>query len=77
MVHNNSYLAEVFTRPPLTAHRRQPNITNLLIRAQLPNNEKKKRVIKCMKKCGKGCPACPYIKEEKKCHNKQQGMENQ
>ena len=24
-------------------------------------------MIKGMKKCGKGCPACPYIKEGKKC----------
>ena len=30
-----------------------------------------------MKKCGKGCPACPYINEGKKCQNKQQGVENQ
>ena len=29
-----------------------------------------------MKKWGKGCPASPYIKEGKKCQNKQQGMEN-
>ena len=39
-------LAEVFTRPPLTAYRRQPNIRNYLIRAKLPKkiteDEKKK-----------------------------------
>ena len=73
MVHKNSYLAEVFTRPPLTAYRRQPNLRNYLIRAKLPKNERNKRVIKGMKKCGKGCPACPYIKEGKsvKINNKE------
>ena len=29
MVNRNSYLAEVFTRPPLTAYRRQPNIRTI------------------------------------------------
>ena len=60
MVHKNSYLAELFTRPPLTAYRRQPNIRkkNYIIRAKLQKNEKKKRVIKSMKKC-----ACPYTPE--------------
>ena len=29
MVHDNSYLAEVFTRPPLTAYRRRPNIKGM------------------------------------------------
>ena len=36
MVHKNSYLGEVFTRPPLTAYRMQPNIRNYIIRAKLP-----------------------------------------
>ena len=73
MVHKNSYLAEVFTRPPLTAYIRQPNIRNYLTRAILPKNSKKKAVLKCLKKCGKGCPACPYIKEGKsvKINNKE------
>ena len=35
MVYKNSYLAEVFTRPPLRSYRRQPNIRNYLIRAKL------------------------------------------
>ena len=59
MVHKNSYLAEVFTRPPLTAHRRQPNKRNYLIRAKLPKNEKENIFIKGTQKYGKGCPACP------------------
>ena len=46
MVHKNSYLAEVFTKPPLSAYRRQPNIGNYLIRAKVTKNEKKKRLIK-------------------------------
>ena len=64
MVQKDLYIAEVFTRPPLTAYRRQPNIRNHLIRAKLPKNEQKKIVIKGMKKCGKGFPAYSYIKEE-------------
>ena len=65
MVHKNSYLSEVFTRPPLTSYRRQPNIRNYLIRAKLPENEKKSGGLKGMNKCCKWCPACPYIKEGK------------
>ena len=65
MVHKHSYLANVFSRPPLTAYRKQPNIRNYLIGAKLPKNEKKKIGIKGMKKYVKGCPACPYIKEGK------------
>ena len=42
MVHKNSYLAEVFTRPPLTAYRMQPNIRNYLIRAKLPKIKRTK-----------------------------------
>ena len=36
-------------------------------------NKNLKRVIKGMKKCGEGCPACPYIKEGKsvKINNKE------
>ena len=30
-----------------------------------------------MKKCRKGCPACPYIEKGKKCQNKQQERKNQ
>ena len=65
MVQRNNYLAEVFERPPVTAYRRQPNIRNYLVRAKLPNSSKEKRMVKGMKKCGKGCIACPFIKEGK------------
>ena len=69
MVSRNKYLGEVFKRPPITAYRRQPNIRNLLIRAKLPTNTNEKRIIKGMKKCGKGCPACPSIREGKSLTN--------
>ena len=61
----DSYIKEVFPRPPLTAYRRQPNLRNLLIRAKVPKNGNSRRETKGMSKCGKGCTACPYIKEGK------------
>jgi hypothetical protein len=66
MVSQDSYLAEVFKQPPLTAFRRQKNIRNHIIRAQVPKLSKyNKRIINGMKKCGQNCTACPYIKEGK------------
>ena len=65
MVSRNSYLKEVFPRPPITAYKRQPNIRNLLVRAKVPKNSNQTRKLKGMFKCGKGCPACPFIREEK------------
>ena len=65
MTAKNTYLAEVFKRPPITAYRRQPNLRNFLIRAKVPTNKENQRVLKGMKKCGKGCASCPYIKETK------------
>ena len=61
----DSYLGEVFPRPPIIAYRRQPNLRNLLVRAKVPKNSENKRKIKGMTKCGKSCPECPFIKEGK------------
>jgi hypothetical protein len=65
MVGQDTYLAEVFKEPPLTAFRRQKNIRNHLIRALVPNISRPKRNLTGMNKCGKNCSACPYIKEGK------------
>ena len=68
MTSQDSYLKEVFKEPPLTAYRRQLNLRNHLIRAKVPQKEKKhpKRIINGMSKCGAQCTACPYVKEGKK-----------
>ena len=65
MVSRNTYLEEVFKRPPLIAYKRQQNIRGHLVRAKVapakgPYPQKK---IVGMKKCGQNCTACPYIKE--------------
>ena len=67
MVSQDPYLNEVFSQPPLTAFRRQRNIRDHLIRAKVPTDPKPypSRRIRGMKKCGKNCSACPYIKEVK------------
>ena len=51
----------------LTGFKRQPNIRNHLIRAQLPNPKKPYpvRSNKGMFKCGRECPTCPFIQEGK------------
>ena len=68
MVNQDQYLAEVFEQPPLTGFKRQPNIRNHLIRAKLPNTRKPypQRTNRGMNKCGRECPACPFIKEQRK-----------
>ena len=65
MKNQNQYLAEVFPEPPLTAFKRQANIRQHIIRAKVadPPQLRPKRQILGMTKCGKGCTACPYIKE--------------
>ena len=67
MVNQDQYLAKVFPKPPLTAFRRENNLRSLLIRSKVPKNPKihQERQIKGMTKCGKSCPACPYILEGK------------
>ena len=65
MVAQDSYLAEVFPKPPLTAFKRQRNLRDLLIRAKVsgPPRHHQQRELKGMKKCGKMCTLCPYVKE--------------
>jgi hypothetical protein len=65
MTAQDPYLASVFPQPPLTAYRRQRNIRNYIIRAKVPVISKRntRRNFNGMKKCGKNCTACPYIKE--------------
>ena len=67
MVGQDPYLSEVFTQPPLTAFRRQRNIRDHIIRAKVPSDPKPypSRNIRGMKKCGKNCSACPFIREVK------------
>ena len=66
-VSQDPYLSEVFSQPPLTAYKRQKNIRDHLIRARVPKNPRNfpERNRRRMKKCGKNCTACPYIKEVK------------
>ena len=67
MISQDPYLSEVFLQPPLTAFRRQKNLRDHLIRAKVPTDPKlhPQRRSRGMKKCGKNCTACPYIKEVK------------
>ena len=67
MVSQDPYLSEVFTQPPLTAYKRQRNIRDHLIRAKVPSDPKlhPQRRQRGMKKCGKNCSACPFIREVK------------
>jgi hypothetical protein len=67
MVGQDPYLSEVFTQSPLTAYRRQRNIRDNLIRAKVPMDPKPypQRKQRGVRKCGKNCTACPYIREVK------------
>ena len=67
MIHQDPYLAEVFPQPPLTAFKRQNNIKDYIIRAKVPKplKNRSERNIKGMFRCGKDCPACPYILQGK------------
>ena len=63
----DSHLEKVFKEPPLVAFKRQQNIRNHIIRAKVPPTiAYPKRYQKGMKKCGKSCTGCPYIKEGRK-----------
>ena len=55
-------MKNVFPELPLVANKK-----NYLVRAKLPQNEndRPKRLIMGMKKCGKGCQICPFIQETK------------
>ena len=67
IVFEDPYLREVFPQPPLLAYKRQHNLSDFLIRAKLLPKERKytKRKANGMKKCGKNCLICPYIRERK------------
>ena len=65
MKNQDPYLAEVFTRHPLTAYKRQKNIGDLVINAKIPQIPKTRpiRLLNGMKRCGKNCPVCPFVRE--------------
>jgi hypothetical protein len=67
MTRKNPYLAEVFPEPPLVAFKRQKNIKDYLVRSKVPpiQNRKSQRDKRGMRRCGKQCPACPFVKEGK------------
>ena len=66
-------MSEVFPEPPMVAYRRLKNIEDFLVRSKVPTKPQyqPKRKSKGMKKCGKSCLACPYIKEGKFIKTKQ------
>ena len=68
MIVQDQYLKDVFEEPPLTAFKRQRNIRDHIIRAKVVPKPKERNFRKKqgMKKCGKECTACPFIKEGKK-----------
>ena len=63
MKSEDKHLSEAFTQPPLTAYRRQANLRDFLIKSRVPPKQRPypDRNIKGMTKCGKSCPACPFI----------------
>ena len=67
MVAMDPYLASVFPQPPLTGFRRQKNLRDHIIRAQVPIQPKRypERRKMGMRKCGKQCTACPFVIEGK------------
>ena len=74
MIGQNKYLKEIFKEPPMAAYRRQTNLRDILIKAQVPPAPARypSRKLKGMNRCGKNCTACPYIstvKEVKVNHN--------
>ena len=67
MTRKNPYLAEVFPGRQLVAFKRQTNIRDSLVRSKVPpiQNRKTERDKRGMERCGKQCPACLFVKEEK------------
>ena len=63
----NPHMEETFPDPPLTAYKRPKNLKDILIKAKLPPPpaRRPKRIVPGMKKCGKMCPICPFVKEGK------------
>ena len=62
MTSQDAHLAEVFPLPPLVAYKRQRNIRDRLIRAQVPKVIQRylKRQKSGMKKYQKYCQICPF-----------------
>ena len=66
MISQDQHLKEVFESPPLTAFKKQRNIKDNLIRAKVASPPvKSERKNPGMKRCGKMCSICPYVKEGK------------
>ena len=67
MIDQDPHMKETFPDPPLIAYKRQRNLGDFLIRAKIPPTliRNSDRQIRGMTKCGKGCHACPYVKERK------------
>ena len=68
MIGQDQYLKEVFESPPLTAFKKQKNIRDHLVRAKVadpPQIRPIRRKNPGMKRCGKMCTICPYVKEGK------------
>ena len=67
MASQDPHLMEAFPQPPLVAYKRQKHAKDFLIRAKIQQIPRihKKRKLNGMKKCGKQCIICPYIKEAK------------
>ena len=67
MTRQNIHLKEVIKEPPMTAYRRQTNIRDILVKAKvppaLPRYPARQRF--GMNRCGKDCPACPYVNMKK------------
>ena len=72
MINKDPGLKETFSKPPMVAYRRPPNLRNKLIRSKLPapaptqTNTRPKREIVGMKKCRRPrCETCDFVKEGK------------
>ena len=68
MTNQDQLMKEVFPEPPLIAYKRQRNLGDSLIRAKVQPTPLRQsgRMLRGMTNCGKGCHACPYVKERKK-----------
>ena len=63
----NPHMKDTYPKPPLTAYSKPKNLRQILIRAKLPPPaaNRPRRILPGMKKCGKMCPICPFVKEGK------------
>ena len=58
------HFAEIFSKPPIRAFKRQKNIKDSLIKAKTYQKKRKypQRNLIGMKRCKSGCTMCPYVK---------------